>query len=206
MKRTLLLTFLMIYSIWIAAQTALFPWCQKETCYFINAEGTFFPADSTLLTYPSTDQAPPKLVAFEQYGYYGFKNTAGEVVIPASSEEVGIFRSGYAWIKMDHKRYFYLDTNGQPLINYSFDQCFDFQEGRARVVDVNAEKGYDGYGFLDITGKVVIPLVYEKAFDFVDGAALVKDRAGWWLIDRSGEKIAGPNDYLYEKKGIFSCE
>lgn len=184
----------------------LFPWCQKAEGVLLSADGYYFEPAYNEFDYPEKVLPKPKLAAYEQYGLYGFKDESGAVIIPAGSEEVGTYREGYVWIKLDHKRYLYLDSKNEPLVEYTFDRCFDFQEGRARVLDFNSTKAYHGYGFIDTLGQVAIPLVYEQAFDFVGCTALVKDSVGWWLINQAGEKIVGPNPYLRFEQDRFSCK
>jgi len=96
------------------------------------------------------------------------------------------------------------DTDG-PLLNYTFDRCYDFQDGMARVYDKNEAKGYIGFGYIDRVGKVRIPLIYKRAMDFVNGYALVMDDSrAWFLIDKDGKKVHGPNSELRQiEKNIF---
>ena len=109
--------------------------------------------------------------------------------ILAGFEEAGQFKEGYAWVKMDHKRYYFIDENGQPLLHYTFDKCHDFNGGLARVEDFNASKNYNGVGFIDTSGQVIIPLKFEKATDFKNGKAQVWVNGESWWIDEVGNKI-----------------
>lgn len=208
MMRLLFSLLCLILSSQLTAQQdslSLFPWCKGDTLILITSDKTEFPATTMTTTYPQISHSPSVLLAFEQYGLYGFKDQLGEIIISPNSEEVGTFQEGFVWTKLDHKRYLYLNKKGEPLLNYTFDRCFDFQDGVAKVLDFNESKGYEGYGFLDTLGNIVVPLIYEQAFDFVSGYALVKDEQGWWLINKKGEKIIGPNTYLVAQGTIFSC-
>ncbi|MEM1123669.1 MAG: WG repeat-containing protein [Bacteroidota bacterium] len=186
--------------------SAQFPWCKDGQLVLLSGNGKMEDSSHDTLSYPQMDLPMPTLVPYEQYGLHGFKNQAGDIVLPASSEEVGSFREGFVWTKLDHKRYLYLDKKGEPLLAYTFDRCFDFQNGLAKVLDFNETKGYHGYGFLNTNGDVVVPLVYQQAFDFVDGLALVKNDGGWWLIDKGGQQIAGPNEHLTLTEKGFVCQ
>ncbi len=101
----------------------------------------------------------------------------------------GAFQEGLAWVKMDHKRFYYIKENGQPLIHYTFDRCYDFSEGLARVLDFNDAKGYAGEGFINTSGEVVIPLQFDRATDFKDGKAQVWQNEATWWIDRKGQQL-----------------
>lgn len=109
--------------------------------------------------------------------------------ILAGFEKAGEFKEGYAWVKMDHKRYYFIDENGQPLIHYTFDKCHDFSEGLARVEDFNSSKNYKGVGFIDTSGQIMIPLKFDKATDFKNGKAQVWLSGESWWIDDLGNKI-----------------
>lgn len=187
--------------------STFFPWVQNGELCQINAAGEV-KIDKTLtnITYPSF-QTVDEYSAYEEQYLYGFKDKSGAIIIKAGYEQVGNFREGFAWVKLDHKRYYFINKDEKPLINFTFDRCFDFQNGLARVYDKSTVVGHDGFGYLDSKGEIVIPLQYKKAFDFVNGYALVQEKNGqWWLIDTSGEKVQGACIGLKARKDIFMVE
>lgn len=187
--------------------TTFFPWINDGQLCQINAVGTI-QTDSTWITinYP-TYNTIDELIAYENQGYYGFKDSEGQVVIKAGYEKVGRFREGFAWVKIDYKRYYYINRREEPLVNFTFDRCYDFQNGLARVYDKNEAINHNGFGFMNTEGETIIPLQYKKAFDFVNGFALVKDNAQkWWLVNQQGEKVQGPCIGLKARKMVFSLE
>ncbi len=208
MKHTHTLLFLFSIQIILAQEPDRlpFPWCNDTTLLLIDERGNQYPATEKALPYPTIEQQESVLTSFRKNGKYGFKNRQGEVVIAAGYEQAGRFKEGFTWVKLDHKRYYYLDKNADPLVYYTFDRCFDFQDGLGRVFDINTNKGYNGYGFINKKGAVVIPLIYEKAFDFIGGYALVKDGQGWWLIDKTGAKLHGPNANMVYQNDRFACK
>ncbi len=189
-----------ILSAFAIQETPRFPWVQDGQLCYIEPNGKIISTDKNTLQYPDIQKIKTKLKAYKHLGMSGFKNTDGRVVIKPGYEAVGEFVGDYAWVKIDHKRYYYIDQNEQILIHYSFDRCYDFQDGMARVRDENSAKGYYGFGYLDTQGTVHIPLIYRDATDFVNGYALVMDDSGaWFLIDKDGREVQGPN---YDLKRI----
>ena len=188
--------------------TTFFPWVNdnSQLCQ-INSAGTIqYNKTLTEIKYPSYS-TEKQLKAYDNNGLHGFKDKNGIVVIEAGYEQVGNFQENFAWVKLDHKRFYYLDKNEKPLIDFTFDRCFDFQNGAARVFDKSPSNGHNGFGYIDAKGEIIIPLQYKKAFDFVNGHALVKDQNNdWWLINQQGEKVQGSCEGLSVKKNIFSLE
>lgn len=188
--------------------TTFFPWVQDGQLCQINSLGEV-KLDSTItkIPYPEIAEIPDELRAYELQNYYGFKDVTGAIIIKAGYEKVGRFKEGFAWVKIDHKRYYYINKKEEPLINFTFDRCFDFQNGLARIYDKDEKNGHHGFGFINKKGEIVISLQYKKAFDFVDGFALVQDYdLNWWLIDKTGKKVQGACIEMEVRKGVFSVK
>lgn len=203
MKKLIIIGCVVLLSAFMVQEEApRFPWVQDGQLCYIQPDGTVIPTDDNILQYPDFQQNTPTLKPFKVMGMSGFKDADGSVVIKPGYETAGQFRDGYVWVKLDHKRYYYIDQNERVLVNYTFDKCYDFQDGMGRVFDKNPAKGYAGFGYLDTTGTVRIPLMYKRAMDFVTGYALVMDEAGaWWLIDKNGTAVQGPNNELKRIEG-----
>jgi len=165
----------------------LFPWCEAGQLCYMDTTGQVYANQKEQLTYPKIEKQ-------------------GAIIIPATFEKVGRFQKGIAWVKLDHKRYYYINEQQEPIVQYTFDRCYDFQEGRGRVYDYNSSKEYKGYGFIDDKGEVIVPLIYEDALDFVKGYAMVKDKEGWWLIDKAGQKLFHACSDLTKEKTSFRIE
>lgn len=185
----------------LTAQSPLFPWVENNQLGYIDTLGQFYPSNDLELLYPNSSPFSSSLKSYKEMNYWGFKDEQNNIVIPAGYERVGNFSNGYTWVKMDHKRYYYIDRNGKELLTYTFDRAYDFSDGLARVKDIYPPKGYNGYGFLNTSGLVAIPLVYDNAMDFIVGFALVKNKDGWWLIDKNGVNQFGPCSDLKLLKG-----
>jgi hypothetical protein len=65
-------------------------------------------------------------------GKYGFINTSGVTVIPASFDEAGYFSQEMSAVYKDGKCG-YINTLGKVIINLVYGQCGDFSEGIASV-------------------------------------------------------------------------
>jgi hypothetical protein len=186
--------------------TAFFPWVQDGQLCQINSVGEVkLDSNLTEVNYPKVKESPDELIAYELQNYYGFKDVNGEIIIKAGYEKVGRFKEDFAWVKIDHKRYYYINKKEKPLVNFTFDRCFDFQNGMARVYDKNKKNGHNGFGFINKKGETIIPLQYKRAFDFVNGFALVQDdNLNWWLINQVGEKVQGSCIGMKASQDIFS--
>lgn len=182
-----------------------FPWENNGTLCYIKADGTTVEANQDTLYYPERS-SEEEFFSFRKNGMYGFKNAEGVIVIPAGYEKTGKFSDGFAWVKLDYKRYYYIDRAEKPLISYTFDKCFDFSDGMAKVYDNNPVKGYEGYGYLNSEGRIIVPLRLFKGMHFVNNACLVKNEEGWWLIDSKNHRIAGPAARLREENGHFTLK
>ena len=81
------------------------------------------------------------------------------------------------------KKYGYIDTIGNLVIPYLFDEASIFKEG---IAGVRVE---DKFGYIDKSGKLIIPAKYDAISYFINGLAIVyKDnKAG--VIDSVGKVV-----------------
>ncbi|GEM_PF-1335139 len=77
----------------------------------------------------------------------------------------------------------FVDTSGNVVIPFIYDDAGPFREGLAGVEDASGK-----WGYIDKTGKIVISCIYEDAYDFSDGLACVMDGL-YGLIDKTGKVI-----------------
>ena len=84
----------------------------------------------------------------------------------------------------------YADAAGKTVISPAFQQCGEFSEGLAVVLQ-------DGKaGFIDRSGKTVITPAYVNAGKFSEGLAFVAKDGKIGFIDKSG-KVVIPFDWEY---------
>ncbi|MDX1940183.1 MAG: WG repeat-containing protein, partial [Saprospiraceae bacterium] len=89
----------------------------------------------------------------------------------------------------------YVNTIGEIVIPYEYDEAYDFKEGFAIV-----KKG-DTIGFIDKLGKIVIPFQFQDASNFDGGVAKVKKGIKWGIIDKTGTSLTS---FEYDEMSDFS--
>lgn len=137
------------------------------------------------------------LVAFEQAGKWGFKDTAGQVVVEPKYDKVGRFRYGLAPVNVGAKveHYFnpatktggkwgYIDERGELIVPISLVYAREYSDGLALVGDER------GTRYLDIHGKVAIDLGdIDGAGDFSEGLAPLDQGGQTSFIDKTGRTV-----------------
>lgn len=145
----------------------------------------------------------------------GYINAKGEEVISLSSYSADAFSEGLAAVGVDlpkeegrqsaETRYGFIDQTGNRVIEPKYRRAFAFQDGLAKVEDMDRNIGY-----IDKTGKEVIPLRYNKITDFWNGKAFAQEKSGEViLIDTTGKKLKSiiTGKYLDDcGNGIISTE
>ncbi len=120
---------------------------------------------------------------------WGFLNTEGNLVIPATFEKVTPFNSGYGSGMRDGK-FFVLNKDGYEIMVDipGLADINEFSEGLATFRGAD-----DMIGYIDGSGKIVIPAKFKSAGEFVDGLAWAKDITGSvGYIDKNGEFVIPP--------------
>lgn len=130
----------------------------------------------------------------EVYGYYGFKDDKGTIIVQPLYEYAGSFMNGMATVYNGGK-YGFINASGKLAVPLEYDQANVFSEGLAAVnnggiYDSVQQKVVGGkWGFIDQNGKKVIPLQYSEAGSFYNGKAKVSKDGEIFYIDKSGKKI-----------------
>lgn len=107
------------------------------------------------------------LFPFRDGDLWGFKNGAGQVVIPAQYEEAGSFSEGLARVQVQGK-WGFVNVSGEMVIAPRFDQARFFQNGQAKV-----QEGAK-WGYVDVTGR------FGEQID----AATFVDKAGTFISEQ----------------------
>jgi hypothetical protein len=104
---------------------------------------------------------------------YGFIDTSGELVIPATFDNVSEFEEGLAAVVIGDKMGL-IDRSGQMVVEPQFDAigAFDADDDLALVADVD-DNGNGLYGFINRSGEVVLEPQFALASDFSEGLAAV---------------------------------
>lgn len=122
--------------------------------------------------------------SYEENGKYGFKDTSGNIVIPAIYDYVGCFNEGLVSVTVNGKTGF-INHSGEMVIPAVYEYGNYFSQGLA-CVSKNGK-----YGYINKHGKVVIDFLYDRGWDFwePDGFAAVEKNGKQGLIDRNGEIV-----------------
>jgi hypothetical protein len=153
----------------------------------------------------NTDPSELILQSFEENDKFGYKDTAGNVVIPARFDFAYEFDTNAIAGVHDSTGWIMINKKGETvIIPFEFDNGPDYyEEGLARFVE-NGKMG-----FFNGKGEKVIPAKFDFAMPFLNGRAVVCngcqqttldaehwgiDGGSWGAIDRSGN-TALPFEY-----------
>ena len=80
----------------------------------------------------------------------------------------------------------YVNSEGEEVIPLKYKWAGDFDEGRAAVIETDAET----YALIDKTGREILPPIYELVeWDGAHGVAKVSYEGLFGLYDRNGKEI-----------------
>ena len=118
-------------------------------------------------------------VPYQENGRWGFADSSGKPVIPATFTAASPFQAGRAVVVKDGA-YGFLDENGKEVVPPVYDALNPYADGYAR-----ARVG-DAYTFVNEKGEE-FDSYYFNAFDFAEGNAAVLDHRGWYYISGPAE-------------------
>jgi len=126
---------------------------------------------------------------------YGFIDTEGRVIADAIYDETKYYRGassassgfsqGMAPVKKDGK-WGYIDITGKIIIDFRFDDAYEFSDDLARVV-IGQKSGY-----INKNGELVIKPQYDDCSEFHEGVAVAMLDNKYGFISKSGEWIIKP--------------
>ena len=104
-----------------------------------------------------------------------------------------VFKDGMAVVRKDGK-YGYIDENMKIVIDFQYDEAYEFSEGLARVKKDNKEY------FIDKTEKIVIDMNGTKplAKTFSDGLLPTYYKEKHFFINKSGKIVSKSYDDVYD--------
>jgi hypothetical protein len=150
---------------------------------------------------------------------FGFINTKGQIVVPATFLSVGYFSNGLAWAKTNALTIGFIDKSGNWVLQPQFESAKEFDpESGFALVKSNAEwklmdktgktlmvSGATGYGefyeglcnakkgakvgLINTNGEWVVPAQYDKIQPMQNGYANVRNVEFWGVIDKTGKVI-----------------
>ncbi|WMJ71660.1 WG repeat-containing protein [Cytophagaceae bacterium ABcell3] len=135
--------------------------------------------------------------AYNENGYYGYKNKDGEFYVKPLFLSASPFSEGLAKVRVkagskggDYVAY--LASTGKYAFPERFSEGRDFSAGFAAV------KLDTGWFFINQDGKKVSNLVYEEALSFSSDRAIVKYEGKWGVIDTKFRFVIPP---VYNRLG-----
>ena len=136
---------------------------------------------------PTPTPKPPaistagRLTPFLSGSLWGYKNTAGEIAIPAQFSAAEAFRADAdVAFAAQNGAYGLIDRNGLWVVEPMWSAFLPFSEGRAAV-----ESG-DKWGFVDETGALVIDYQFREVGSFSCGRAMARTGSSYGYIDPLG--------------------
>ena len=122
----------------------------------------------------------PEMRKYCSAGKYGYKNAAGEVVIPPMYDEISAFHEGLAAVEVS-EQFGYIDESNNMVIEPQYECAMSFSEGLACVTR------YGKCGYINKEGQIVIPFKYDAGTMFENGSARVKLDNRWGELTLDGE-------------------
>ena len=132
-----------------------------------------------------------KLFPVKSDGKYGFIDSHGKLLIPATFDEATGFSDGLAAVAINRK-WGYIDETGKIIIELKYATYGNnqFSEGLAAINEGDYSNGR--WGFINTKGTVIIEPVYELAGFFMEGLAFVVSNGKRGFIDKQGDLIIEP--------------
>lgn len=143
---------------------------------------------STLILFTQSVSGQNLVPAIDNRGYYGFKDSTDQFIIPPVYNYVWPFSEGFAKVLSEKPSYpedsiAFINEKGETVFNRRFLKAFEFKEGFSGVqVD-------SFWNFINTTGSFIDSVGYEEVRSFSNGYAKVKRNGFWGLIDYEGAVI-----------------
>ena len=125
-------------------------------------------------------------IAVQRDGKYGFLDRQGREVIPCIYDEISLFGSCRAMVRLgDH--YGIIDTTGRIVLPIEYEsrttkgEKYVYHDGLA-LVEQNGKLGY-----VDLDGQLVIPFYFDEAFQFSEGLGCALFKGRWGYVDTKGD-------------------
>jgi hypothetical protein len=160
---------------------------QHKPARYIDTNGKIFRLPSEKNAYLQMESFSEGLAAVkDDQGYWGYMDTAGNVVIAAQYHDAGPFCGGLAAVAIDGK-YGYINRLGQLVIELKYIDAKPFSGNTATVM-----RNYK-WGLIDKRGKLIRKCIYGKPMVFSEGLMLnyveKKNKDRWVLTDTNGHTI-----------------
>ncbi len=149
--------------------------------------------------YQSVGKVSEGLVAVKKNEKWGFCNLQGIEVIPCQYKAIQPFSEGHAAVKKGRK-WGLIDANGATVFPIQYKAIGNVKEGLVWV------KSKRLYNFKTIEHQLAFEGNFDGAEDFQEGLARIKIGKHFGLIDKDGQVILKPKDYIsiepYDTHGL----
>ena len=135
------------------------------------------------------------LRVIDMEGNYLFIDLQGNNISQETFQEANDFREGRAAVKKNDQ-WGFIDTLGNLVIDYQFDNVVDGFREKVAAVESNEE-----WLFIDMYGNLFLRDNYQQVYSFSEGYAAVKKNDQWGFVDKEGRLVI---DFQYEEVGNFS--
>ncbi len=160
-------------------------------------------------------EAPAPVLFEDESGAYGYRDAAGEVVIPPTFVMAMPFTDAVAAVVTD-AGWTFIDRSGKSRATaFVFDNgADDFVEGRARITEEKVKGGPQTYGFIASSGEIVVAPTWSWVLPYAGGRAAVcqgctREQDGehftmkggtWGYVDLEGKVVIPPS---FDEAGPF---
>lgn len=125
----------------------------------------------------------------------GFIDKNGDIKIELNYQGAGVFGNGLAPVMGESGKWGYINTKGQLVIPYKYDDVIAFSEAMAAVKIDNK------WGYIDRTGKMIIQPTFDEAGEFTNGIVSVIMNNKLYTFIKSGKIVT-----FFKDGGIYVGE
>lgn len=134
------------------------------------------------------------LAAVQKGERWGYIDTSGKEIIPATYYNVGNFQDGIApvmFVMRPAFTYAYIDRNNEFAITPHLvcTEAYPFYYGANLALIRKVNNGVFKNGYVDKLGMISIPFIYDDAGVFREGYAPVEKNGKWGYIDEKGKVV-----------------
>jgi WG containing repeat len=117
---------------------------------------------------------------------WGYKDLAGNVVIPAEYEDVWIFQKGVAAVQLNGL-WGYIDKKGKMIVPNIYLEP-GYLEIKAQLL---RGKTYKGYGVINFKGETIVPFIYDHISSILGSDKLisVQLKGKWGCLGKQGNVV-----------------
>lgn len=163
----------------------------------------------TVISFSNLFSSEPLAAYYLDEKWHFIDEDGKELFEPIKVTQYGGYSEGLIRVQMlyeDELRWLYLNTKGEVVLVPEADECTEFHEDRAIVIDLKAGERY--YGFIDREGNQITEIVYTDITHFSEGMAFVRNKEERGYINKEGKLVVSMEETVgydfSEKKAAIS--